>query len=225
MPILAKIALFLRQSVVQLSLISLSSCTLFPEPDSAPKLIQLTAPSSVTLKESFFCSAQLIINRPSAESLWNTHRLSLLKSPHFIDYYAGLSWTDKLPIVLQTLLVETFEKTKTFESVERTPLGSGPKYVLMTEIRSFSANYRQGIPPVIEIALKVDLFDPKIRRILKSGFLTAKTKATADTVDGIVAAFTQATHEILQKFVMWTVEKKPEEALECSVGRLPENFY
>lgn len=199
---------FFHLSTPLVFLFLLSSCSLLPDPESPPQLVQLTAPPLV--HRSSIPLSKILIAPAQTESFLDTYRLSLLQPHYFVDYYAGVSWTNSLPKIFQELLLKTFEKVDALTLLKsNTPLSPPPVYILSTEIRSFSANYRLNNPPMIEIHLKVELSLAHNKRLLKRDFLSAHVQAYADTMTSITDAFAKATHEILQKMVEWTLSHLP----------------
>ncbi len=62
-------------------------------------------------------------------------------TPTSADYYANAAWTDRAPLMIQTLLVESLENSRRIVGVGRDPLSVRPTYVLQSELREFQAEY------------------------------------------------------------------------------------
>ena len=57
-----------------------------------------------------------------------------------------VAWTDNAPLMVQTLLIESFESTRSIIAVGREAVGLRPDYVLHTDLREFDATYDDGSP-------------------------------------------------------------------------------
>ena len=77
-----------------------------------------------------------------APSGLNTNRIALAHSQITLDYYAGATWTDSAPQLVQTLLIESFENTGRIVAVGRKSVGLKPDYVLKLELRESRPNTR-----------------------------------------------------------------------------------
>ena len=62
---------------------------------------------------------QLIIETPVAAAGLNTSRIALQRSPVTLEYYANANWTDVAPLMVQTLLIESFENSGKIVAVSR----------------------------------------------------------------------------------------------------------
>ena len=69
-----------------------------------------------------------------------TNRIALTQGPVRFDYYADSVWTDRLPLLLQTLMVEAFEADGRIGQVDREAHSLTYRYLLRTDIRQFEAD-------------------------------------------------------------------------------------
>ena len=90
---------------------------------------------------------------PNAATSLDTPRIALQRTPFTLEYYANVAWTDNSPIMVQTLLIESFEGTRSV-IVGREGMGLRPDYVLKTDLREFEAIYEDGSPnPIIWVRI------------------------------------------------------------------------
>ena len=52
---------------------------------------------------------RLVVDIPIASESLDTDRIALIRDRTKFDYYANSLWTDRVPLLVQTLLVEAFE--------------------------------------------------------------------------------------------------------------------
>jgi cholesterol transport system auxiliary component len=153
---------------------------------------------------------QLVIETPIAPAGINTNRIALSHSPITLDYFAGATWTDSAPAMVQTLLVESFENTGRIVAVGRESVGLRADYVLKIELREFQAEYASpDTPPTVHIRIISKLVRMPVREIVASHMTERKAVAAANTLDGVVAAFDEALGPVLKDVVVWTLTSVP----------------
>ncbi|MFQ5958353.1 MAG: ABC-type transport auxiliary lipoprotein family protein, partial [Alphaproteobacteria bacterium] len=87
----------------------MTSCVdVLPGQGEPPKLFTLS-PKSTFPDGLPHADWQLVVEIPvTAESL-NTSRIAVRRDPLSLQYYKGARWTERAPVMVQTLLVESFE--------------------------------------------------------------------------------------------------------------------
>jgi ABC-type transport auxiliary lipoprotein component len=78
---------------------------------------------------------------PTATAGLNTARIALRPSPTTLDYYADGSWIDVVPVMVQNLLLESFDNTGKLDVIGREAVEMRADYALLTFIREFQADY------------------------------------------------------------------------------------
>lgn len=160
---------------------------------------------------------QLAITVPQAAASIDTVRIALNPTPSTLDFYADAAWQDRTPVVIQSLLVEAFEKTQRV-AVARDTDGLLADYVLRTEIREFQAHYPNGVaaepdqvttPPQISVRIDARLIAVPDRRIAGNISVVQTANATTNDMVNIVAAFNQALSSALVDIVNWTLSTPP----------------
>jgi len=160
---------------------------------------------------------QLAITIPEAPASIDTARIGLNPTPATLDYYADAAWPDRLPIVMQSLLLEAFENTDRV-AVSRDTDGLVSDYVLRTELREFQAHYPAGGAPMPnepaaapEIAVRIDarLVAAQQRRVMGNVSVRRTAQAAGNDMESIVAAFDQALTGVLAEITAWTLATPP----------------
>jgi cholesterol transport system auxiliary component len=198
-----------RQAVARRSLalgvaLALAGCaSLFV---SAPRrLYRLTAPRDFppALPHT---TAELVIERPQAPAGIDVSRIALARSPLTLDYYADAEWTDRVPDLIQDLLLDAFENSGSLSAVDRGSVGLRADFVLRTEIRHFEAVYDgDGQRPQVWVEMIVRLVAARGRAVVGQGRFERRVAASSNDVPAVVAAFDAATTAVLRDIVFWTV--------------------
>ena len=150
--------------------------------------------------------AQVLVNLPQAPAAIDTNRIALSKSPLSLDYYADSVWTDRVPDVLENLLVASFEDSGAITAIGRGSSGLRADFILRTEIRHFEAVYdASGGPPRVWVTIIARLVAMPQRRIIAQARFEQRAPAAADNVPAVVAAFNTATDTALKAIVLWTL--------------------
>ena len=189
---------------------ALSACTgIIPGTGEPLKLYTLT-PKSTYGADLPKVEWQLVVETPVAPAGINTNRIALSHSPITLDYFAGATWTDSAPAMVQTLLVESFENTGRIVAVGRESVGLRADYVLKIELREFQAEYvSPEAPPIVHIRVISKLVRMPMREIVASHMTEQKAQAAANTLDAVVEAFDEALGPVLKEIVTWTLSSAP----------------
>lgn len=188
--------------------LGLAGCSAFT---SAPPSLYVLQPKTTYDTNLPTVGYQLVVTVPDAPQSLDSARIALARSPTTIDYFANSAWTDRAPVMVQDLLVESFENTRKIVSVGRDTSGLRADYVLLTDLRDFEARYYEGTnkPPQVRVRLTAKLIKMPEREII--GGLDAVKLADAEhnDIDSIVAAFGEATGNAMKMIVQWTLRTAP----------------
>ncbi len=138
-------------------------------------------------------AAQLLVAVPGAPAGLDTSRIALSRSAVSLDYYADAEWTDRAPLLVQTALVDAFEKSGAVPAVARDSVGLRADFVLETEIRDFEAVYDSpNGPPHVSIGLTAKLIKIPERKIVAQISIAKQAAAAANDIPAVVRAFDEA---------------------------------
>jgi cholesterol transport system auxiliary component len=180
-------------------------CSLLPTPPMA-KIYRLS-PQVEDPQGRAMPDSKLMVDLPTASQSLDTDRIALTQGRIRFDYYAGSVWTDRLPVLLQTLVVEAFEADGRITEVGRDVYSHTYGYLLRTEIRRFEAQYVEPAagPPEIAVVLELRLTASPEGRSVGNTLISVRAHASRNNVDAIVIAFDGATGDALAQSVAWTV--------------------
>ena len=171
----------------------------------APSAVfDLNAPAAPTgvVRVQGAARGRLTIAEPTAQALLDTDRIVVRTSAAAVAYLSGAQWSERLPKLVQTRLIQSFESGRTLRAVGR-PGDLVSHYALTIEIRrfEFDVDARQA-----RVALDVRLVD--------GGGLIAADKAfsasaPADTTESaaISAALDQALAQTMSRIVAWAAPR------------------
>jgi cholesterol transport system auxiliary component len=169
------------------------------------KLYQLKAPVTFAAPQRH-SSAQLLLALPNAPAGLDTERIALSRSPMSLDYFADAQWTDRAPLLVQTALLDGFEKSGAVPAVGRDSAGLRADFILETDLRDFAATYDSpNGPPRVAVAFNVKLIKIPERKIIAQKSVTRQQPAAADTIPEIVRAFDVALGGAVEEAVRWAV--------------------
>ncbi len=148
---------------------------------------------------------QLTVDVPIAEASLNTARIALKRTPVSVEYYERANWIDSAPIMVQTLLVESFENSKRIMGVGRQSIGIRSDYTLITDLREFHAEYyRAGIPEA-RVRLNAKLVRMPERVIVGVTTVEKLQEAAGTDIESVVEAFDTALGKTMKRIVEWAL--------------------
>ncbi len=101
---------------------------------------------------------QVAVAMPDAPEAFDTERIALSRSNTTLDYFGNAAWTDKVPELLQGLLIAAFEDTGKMVAVSRDAADLRSDYLLQCEIRDFHARYDDPADmPTVDVRIESKL--------------------------------------------------------------------
>lgn len=151
-------------------------------------------------------SVQLLIDLPLAPAGLDTSRIALTRSAISIDYFADSEWTDRVPLLVQTALLESFENSRAINAIDRESASLRADFILNPEIRHFEAVYDSpNGAPEAWVSINLRLINPVGRDVVAQASFDHRQRASANEMPAIIWAFDEALGEVMQKIVVWTV--------------------
>jgi cholesterol transport system auxiliary component len=206
-----------RRSLAGAAVLALAGCASLIVANPPGHLYRLTAPDNypANLPRS---GAQLLIDEPQAPAGIDTTRIALSRSPLSLDYYADAEWTDRISILFQTALLNSFESSAAATAIDREATGLRADFVLETDIRHFEAVYQQNnTPPVAWVAVAARLVAPRQQKIIAQSAFTRRVPAAANNVPDVVAALDAAADGVIRDIVLWTAANPTLSAVSSSL--------
>ena len=196
-----------RQLVAASCTMWLAGCSLLPNPP-APQMYRLS-PVGLDPADSPAPHGDLAIAMPTAPGNLDSDRIALTRGATRFDYFAASTWTDRVPALLQTLLVEAFETDGRIANVWTDSDAMTAGYMLQTQVRAFTARYDDAAanPPVVDVSLATRLVCLPGNRMVGQALLAEQSTATQNKLKSVVRAFDVATAKVLNRCVAWTLHE------------------
>ncbi len=179
---------------------------------TAPDLYSLT-PKSTFAGDLPKVDAQVVIEAPTADASVNTDRIAIKPNALQVKYFAGARWVDRAPLVVQRLMVESFENTGAVSSVSQSSVGLRNDFTVITDLREFQGELQAGAPaegpdakPVLaRVRLNVKIIQEPQGIIIGSHSFPAAVEATEPGMLAVARAFDEALGRSMRDAVEWTI--------------------
>ena len=194
-----------RREILLGGLAALAGCSILPKVQDPTTLYTLT-PKNTFPPDLPNVNWQLVVELPTAAAGIDSSRIALSHDPFTLEYYAKAAWTDNAPGMVQTLLIESFERTGKIVAVGPESAGLRPDYILKTDLREFQDNYRNGDPlPTVSVRVSAKLVAMPQRRIVRAIDTDKSVKATGPKFEDVLTAFDDALGHVLKEIVVYTL--------------------
>lgn len=147
---------------------------------------------------------QLVVDTPSAPASINTNRIGLMETPYRFNYFAEASWVDRAPLMVQNLIIESFDNSEAIVGVGPASIGLRPNFSLQPELREFQA-HQEGDTQRVNVAINVRLVQMPERTIVAVEHFGREAVAPAGALDPVIDAFDEALGKVLKRLVVWTL--------------------
>ncbi|WP_376704313.1 ABC-type transport auxiliary lipoprotein family protein [Mesorhizobium sp. ISC25] len=180
--------------------LSLASCAALPGGRPAPlDTFELSAPS---LEARAHSRRQILIAQPSALKALDSQNIVIKPSPRSIQYLKGAQWADRLPMIVQARLAETFQRSGSFTGVGKPGEGLAIDYQVIVEIRSFEVRVDGG--EHAEVELFVRLLNDRNGEVRASKTFSALAPVSGGGNQAYVGALDAAFGDAAGQIVRWT---------------------
>ncbi|MEC9434557.1 MAG: ABC-type transport auxiliary lipoprotein family protein [Pseudomonadota bacterium] len=198
----------------------LSGCAEIGRLTSAANPINLYAlsPKSTFPATMPSVSSQLVVEEPTADASVNTDRIAVKPNDLELQYFPVARWVDRAPLVVQRLMIESFENTGALTSVGRSSVGLRADYTLLSDLREFQALLSEHVSPDptarpedvpvdVLVRLNLKLVKEPEALIVSSRSFSARRKARSNAMIDVARAFDDALGRSMREAVIWTVQE------------------
>lgn len=194
-----------RLAVLGLALGMLGGCAVLQTP-TAPSLFTLN-PAKTFASAPAKAGWQLAVETPSSSGAYDSPRIMSIRDRTAVEPFANVSWTDRAPAMLGSLMVESFENSHAVMSVGRDSQSLRSDFLLTSELRDFQAEYdgASGAPKQVRVRLVAKLVAMPRRTVEASESFEAVAPVSGEGFGAVIAAFDQATGTVLGRLVPWTL--------------------
>lgn len=180
----------------------LAGCNILPKVQEPTTLYTLT-PKTTYPPGLPTVNWQLVVELPTAAAGIDSARIALSHNPFTLEYYAKAAWTDNAPGMIQSLLVESFERTGKIIAVGPESAGLRPDFILKTDLREFQAIYTGDDPvPTVLVRMSAKLVIMPQRKIVLGITSEKKVKASGSKFEDVLNAFDDAVGHVFREIVV-----------------------
>lgn len=146
---------------------------------------------------------QLVIAEPTSLAPLDGDRILVRPIPGQVAALGDAQWEDRLPKLVHTRLLQSFENASRLRTVGRPSDKITTDFALLTELRSFEISVADGAA-VVEIAVKI--VNERSGRIVAARLFRATVPANASEGAPAVAALNEAFTQVAAQLVLWAVK-------------------
>ena len=196
----------LRRTLALAGCLLLGACAAALELATAdpPRLYDLT-PKSTFADGLPAVPGRLSVEVPTATAGLNSARIALRPTPTTLEYYAGASWIDVVPVMVQNLILESLDNTGKIDVLGREVVGVRADLALLTHVREFQAEYDAAGAPLVRVRLQARLIRLPRRISVAATSEEFTVRAGNTSLPAIVNAFDEAFGKALKRIVEWAV--------------------
>ena len=165
---------------------------------SAPETFDLSAAS---VPEVHKLRAQIAIREPLTSLDLDSQRILVRTSPETVAYLTGAQWSDRLPTLIQTRLVQTFQNAHLLGSVGRAGAGFSSNYSLELDVRAFELDAK-SVQANVDIAAKI--VDDRGGRIVASRIFKMQVPSAGTGGAQASVALNAALSAVMTQIVAFT---------------------
>lgn len=191
-----------------LGILFLSGCSnLLPNlAGEPPALYELNPPQSSDFSPDTTTQAitsQILIDIPQSSAGIDTPRIAFMRNDNTLGYYSDVSWTDRAPVMFQTLLVNSLQNSGRFLAIGRENMGLRGDYLLKVNLNALQTDYRDSAHITAKASITVNLVAMPRRVIVRSATFSAITPVHDDGMPSIYQALNHASQDVLAKTTNW----------------------
>lgn len=145
-------------------------------------------------------SATIVVSAPEALAPLDSDRIMVRSPVSGVSLLKGAQWSDRLPQLFQSRLIQTFENGSSIRAVARPGDRISADYNLVSEIRRFEIDSGTG-QAVVEVSVK--MVRESGGSIAAGRIFEARAPASADSGGEAIAALDLALGRVLRDIAGW----------------------
>jgi len=203
----------IRLFLAVLALVSLGGCTGLDtlRQASKPNDLYLLTPKSTFSTSLPRIQKQIVVQEPTATAAVNTDQIAIQPTPLQVQYLPRARWVDRAPLIVQALLVESYENSGKVAAVGRSTVGLRADYVIVPDLREFQGlvvgDAENSKTIRVEVRMNIKIIDEFEDKIIASDSFREYVVAASDQTPDLVTAFDEALGKTMRDAVEWSVRK------------------
>jgi cholesterol transport system auxiliary component len=191
---------------------------------TTPTELYVLTPKSTFDKSLPTLDKQIVVDEPTATSAVDTDQIAVQPTPLQVQYLPGARWVDRAPLIVQTLLIESYENSGRVPAVGSSAIGLRADYVIATNIREFQGKLPSGDPDgplIINVRLNIKVLDAQEDRIIGSRSFDEAAASATDDPSAVASAFDEALGDAMRDAVEWSIRVMARHAASRDLGPAP----
>lgn len=176
-----------------------------------PNDLYLLTPKSTFSSALPRIQKQIVVEEPTATAAVNTDQIAIQPTPFQVQYLPRARWVDRAPLIVQTLLIESFENSGKVAAVGRSTVGLRADYVIAPDLREFQgivvADPENGDKIRIEVRMNIKVIDEYDDKIIASNSFQENVISASDQTSDLIKAFDLALGRAMRDAVEWSIRR------------------
>jgi cholesterol transport system auxiliary component len=173
---------------------------------SAPTTYNIMTPPKVASMRSSRLASQVTVSAPQAIRALDTDRIMVSSPGGRISYFPESAWSDRLPRLVHSRLVEALQDSGAFKAVLTSQDRVDGDYAIATEIRAFQIDVGNGAAANVTIFAKI--VDERRGRVIATREFSARIPAAKDDPAAGVAALQDGFNKVTDELVRWSASPR-----------------
>ena len=174
-----------------------AACALPKTPDS---IYDLTAPENIKTRAG--TRTQILVPEPNALKSLDTERIAARPSNNEYAYLPKAAWSDRLPRLLQTRLMEALQNTGRVKAVSVPGQGLLIDYQIIMDVRSFEIVNGEAV-----VSIGVKLMNDRSGRVRATRVFENRTIVTGQENLDYVVALDTSMNVVFADIVDWVLRR------------------
>ncbi|EEE36142.1 conserved hypothetical protein [Rhodobacteraceae bacterium KLH11] len=178
---------------------------------SKPNDLYLLTPKSTFSSALPRIQKQIVVEEPTATAAVNTDQIAVQPTPLQVQYLPQARWVDRAPLIVQALMVESYENSGKVAAVGRSTVGLRADYVIAPDLREFQgvviSQTEDATTVRVEVRINIKIIDEYDDKIIASSSFQETVLATSDQTSDLVEAFDIALGKAMRDCVEWSIRK------------------
>ena len=182
--------------------LSVAACQL-PGSGPPPREFRVTQKSTFS-EELPEVDWSLMVERPNALRSIDTPRIARTSGVE-IQHYAGATWVDRPPVMIEPLIIQSFRSSEAIDVVVDRRASIRPDFLLQTALAAFEAMETASGQPDVRVAMSATMIRMPRREVVGTTHIARTVTAQATSLQAIALAFDDALGKVLKQLVEWTL--------------------
>lgn len=152
-------------------------------------------------------SRTLLVLEPTAPAAIATDRILIKQDPLSVTYLPDVRWSDEVPQMLQSVLIQSLAASNGLGFVGRQGAGPIPDSVLLTRIDAFGVEQQADGTFEVRVICDLTVLRDRDQRVLGTRRFTGALAVADDQADTIARAFQRLLDGLLPEVVAWVLAR------------------